>query len=155
MVKSMKEKLLISACLLGHNVKYNGRNNKIDNLQELEKYFEFIPVCPEVMGGLPIPRIPSERVNNKVINKDGIDVTINYEIGKSKVLELVKNYNIKYALLKEKSPSCGKTTYDGTFTHKLINKPGITYEALFKININIFSEHEIELLIKEYKNRGY
>ena len=59
------EKLLISACLLGENVKYNGKNNKIDT-SEIAKYFEFIPICPEVMGGLPIPRVPSERKDNKV-----------------------------------------------------------------------------------------
>ena len=148
----MKEKLLISACLLGKNVKYDGKNNKISNIQELEQYFDFVIICPEVDGGLPIPRLPSERINNKVINTDGIDVTNEYILGKNKAIELVKKYNIKYALLKEKSPSCGKSSYDGTFSHNLINRPGITAEALINEHVKVYGESEIDLLLKEFKN---
>ncbi len=148
----MKEKLLISACLLGHNVKYNGLNNKITEIDLLKKYFDFIIICPEVDGGLPIPRNPSERLKDKVISAKGKDVTKEFLIGKTKALELVKKYHIKYALLKEKSPSCGKQTYDGTFTHSLIERSGITAEALINQNIKVYSELEIEELIKNFRS---
>ena len=148
----MKEKLLISACLVGKNVKYNGKNNKIDAIDELEKYFEFVLICPEVDGGLPTPRLPSERVKEKVLSIEGKDVTKEYLLGKDKAIELVKKYNIKYALLKEKSPSCGKLTYDGTFSHNLINRPGVTVEALFNIGVTVYGESEIEMLLKSFRN---
>lgn len=148
----MKEKLLISACLLGQNVKYNGGNNKIENIQELEKYFDFIIICPEVDGGLPTPRPASEIVKDKVINIEGKDVTSEYLKGKNKAIELVKKYSIKYALLKEKSPSCGKLTYDGTFSHKLINRPGITVKALLNENVKVYGESEIDELLKSFRN---
>ena len=141
------EKLLISACLLGENVKYNGKNNLID-FSLLEDYFEFIPICPEVDGGLSIPRKPSERKANKVLNIDQEDVTLNYEKGKNIALDLAKKSNVRYALLKDKSPSCGNDKiYDGTFTHTLIDRPGVTAEALKNAGIKVFNENEIDALI--------
>lgn len=149
MVIFMKEKLLISACLIGENVKYNGGNNYSEDVKLLKKYFDFIIVCPEVDGGLPIPRVPSERLDNKIINKEGKDVTNEFYNGANKALNLVKSLNIKYALLKEKSPSCGKTSYDGTFTHNLINRPGVLVELLSKENVKLYDESEINILIDE------
>lgn len=151
MVNFMKEKLLISACLIGENVKYNGGNNYNKDVELLKKYFDFIIVCPEVDGGLTIPRIPSERLNNRVINKEGKDVTNEFYNGANKALNLVKSLNIKYALLKGKSPSCGKTSYDGTFTHKLINRPGVLVELLNKENVRVYNENEIAKLIQDLK----
>lgn len=147
------EKLLISACLLGKNVKYNGKNNKIDT-SEIAKYIEFVPICPEVMGGLPIPRVPSERKNDKVINQIGLDVTKNYELGKDIAINIAKNNHIKYALLKSKSPACGNDfIYDGTFSHTLINKSGVTAEALKKIGVIVFNENQIDDLLHFLKTK--
>lgn len=147
------EKLLISACLLGKNVKYNGNNNKIDT-SEIAKYIEFVPICPEVMGGLPIPRVPNERKNDKVINQIGLDVTKNYELGKDIAINIAKNNHIKYALLKSKSPSCGNDfIYDGTFSHTLINKSGVTAEALKKIGVIVFNENQIDDLLHFLKTK--
>ena len=144
----MKEKLLISSCLLGNNVKYNGKNNYIDGIEALKEKYDLIIICPEVMGGLPIPRIPSEIINNNVFNKEGINVTNEFEKGANIALELVKKHNIKKALLKDGSPSCGSTyIYDGTFNGIKINDFGITVRRLLKENIKIYTENNwMELL---------
>ena len=144
----MKEKLLISSCLLGNNVKYNGKNNYIDGIEALKEKYDLIIICPEVMGGLPIPRIPSEIINNNVFNKEGINVTNEFEKGANIALELVKKHNIKKALLKDGSPSCGSTyIYDGTFNGIKINDFGITVRRLLKENIKIYTEKNwMELL---------
>lgn len=141
-------KLLISSCLLGNNVTYKGSNNLIKDIDKLKTKFEFIPVCPEVMGGLPIPRIPSERFGNIVISKQGVNVSKQYEKGKNIVIDLAKKYNIKYALLKANSPACGKNEiYDGTFTHTLIKRSGVTAEALMSIGVKVYNENEIDKLL--------
>ena len=144
----MKEKLLISSCLLGNNVKYNGKNNYIDGIEALKEKYDLIIICPEVMGGLPIPRIPSEIINNNVFNKEGINVTNEFEKGANIALELVKKHNIKKALLKDGSPSCGSTyIYDGTFNGIKINDFGITVRRLLKEKIKIYTENNwMELL---------
>ena len=117
--------ILVSACLCGVNCKYNGKNNLNEEMLELLKKGEVLLVCPEQMGGLETPRNPSEIkiINNevKVFMKDGRDVTENYKKGAEEVLRLAKELNIKKAILKKKSPSCGcGEIYDGTFTDKLI-----------------------------------
>ena len=142
------EYLLISSCLLGNNVKYNGKNNYIKEVELLKNKYNLIVICPEIMGGLPIPRIPSEVLNDKVINKEGIDVTSNFIKGKDEAIKLVKKYNIKKALLKEGSPSCGsKYIYDGTFSGKKIEGYGITTKALKELGLDIYNENEIEKLL--------
>lgn len=120
------EKILVSACLLGVNCKYNGKNNENENVKKLAEEYELIPICPEQLGGLPTPRVPSEIVeidgisNNKerkVINKEGIDVTETFIKGAEETLKIAKLYNIKKAILKSKSPSCGnRKVYDGSFS---------------------------------------
>ena len=144
----MKEKLLISSCLLGNNVKYNGKNNYIDGIEALKEKYDLIIICPEVMGGLSIPRIPSEIINDNVFNKEGINVTNEFEKGANIALELVKKHNIKKALLKDGSPSCGSTyIYDGTFNGIKINDFGITVRRLLEANIKIYTEKNwMELL---------
>lgn len=113
------EKILISGCLVGKNVKYNGGNNYIEIIEELKKKYELIEICPEVFGGLSIPRDPSEILNNKVISINNKDVTDNFISGANKALELAKKYNITKAILKDGSPSCGNTyIYDGSFSKK-------------------------------------
>ncbi len=135
-------KIMVSACLLGDNVKYNGGNNRNEELINFLKDFEIIKICPEVMGGLSIPRIPSEIKNNKVFNRDGMDVTDYFYNGARKVLELAKKENIKVAILKERSPSCGsELIYDGTFKGNIIMGEGITTKLLKENGITILNEN--------------
>ncbi len=141
------ENLLVSACLIGLNVKYNGMNNYNPKIVELMKYYNLIPICPEFEGGLSIPRVPSEIKENRVINKDGIDLTENFTIGANKALIKAREFSCAKALLKEKSPSCGKVRYDGSFTGKIISKSGITANLLQENNIEVYSEEEIDKLI--------
>ncbi len=142
------ENILISACLLGINCKYNGKNNYIASALQLRKKYNLIPVCPEVLGGLSVPRNPSEVLNDKVISNKGVNVTNEYNLGAKKALEIARKNNCKIAILKEYSPSCGKETYDGSFSHKIINRPGITTKLLFENNIKVYSELEIEKILK-------
>ena len=142
------EYLLISSCLLGNNVKYNGKNNYIKEVELLKNKYNLIVICPEVMGGLPIPRIPSEILNDKVINKEGKDVTIHFNKGREEAIKLVNKYNIKNALLKEGSPSCGSHyIYDGTFSGNKIDGVGVTTKKLIELGLDIYSEKEIEKLL--------
>lgn len=131
-------KVLVSACLLGHNCKYSGGNNYDTILNELLKGHEIIPVCPEVMGGLSVPRIPCEIIGDKVIGKDGNDYTYPYQLGAKKALEIAKKEKITLAILKKRSPSCGASlVYDGTFTKRLVIKDGIFARELKELNVLI------------------
>lgn len=139
-----KEKILVSACLAGVNCKYNGKNNENEKIIQLIKNKDVILVCPEQLGGLKTPRTPAEIKNNKVINKDNIDVTKEYQKGAKEVLALAQKFNIKTAILKSKSPSCGKgKIYDGTFSNNLIEGNGITTELLEKNGIKVISSDDI------------
>ena len=136
----MKEKILVSACLLGLNCKYDGGNNYSEEIDEFLKDYDVIPICPEIMGGLPTPRVPSEVLGDKVVNKEGIDVTPQFNKGAKEVLFLAKKYNIKKALLKAKSPSCGNgQIYDGTFSHTLIDGDGVTTKLLKENGIEVIT----------------
>lgn len=135
-----REKILVSGCLLGLNCKYDGGNNYSKEIDEFLKDYEVIPICPEIMGGLPTPRVAAERVGNKVITKDGCDVTEQFRKGAEECLYLAKKYNIKKALLKMKSPSCGnEKIYDGTFSHKVIDGDGVTAELLKNNGVEIIT----------------
>ena len=142
------EKILISACLVGDNVKYNGGNNlspKIDAL--LEKY-ELIPFCPEVESGLPTPRASSEIKDGRVINTEGKDVTDAFVRGAELAFNICLYLKIKKVILKEKSPSCGsKIIYDGSFSHIEIPGMGITAEYLKEKGIEVYSEDDIDSLL--------
>ena len=136
----MKEKILVSACLMGVNCKYNGGNNYDPKVAEFLKDYEIVLICPEVMGGLPTPRVPSEIKDGRVVNKDGEDVTDFFVTGAEETLFLAKKYNIKKALLKTKSPSCGNgKIYDGTFTDTLTKGDGITAKLLKENGIEIIT----------------
>lgn len=142
------EKILISACLVGDNVKYDGKNNLSDKIERLLEKYELVPFCPEVEGGLPIPRKPSERVRDRVKMEDGRDVTRQFENGAEKALNICMYLGIKIAILKENSPSCGShTIYDGSFSHKLIKGEGVTTELLKKKGITVLNEDEIDTLL--------
>ena len=135
-----KEKILISACLIGLNCKYNGGNNENSKLVELMKEKDLVPICPEQLGGLKTPRVSAERKQEKVITKEGVDVTKEYQKGAEEVLKLAKKLNIKKAILKSRSPSCGtEEIYDGTFSHTLTKRDGITAELLRKNGIEVIS----------------
>lgn len=148
-------KILISHCLLGENCKWNGRNNARELLLNIQDKVEFIPVCAEVFGGLPIPRFPSEIVNDKVINEVDLDVTKNYMEGAKKVLEIALKNDVKYAIFKERSPSCGvHQIYDGSFSRKIIDGKGMTTRLLEENGIKVYSDEEIQDLILKMKNNG-
>ena len=142
------EKILVSGCLAGFNTKYNGKNNYNPLIEELKKKYELIYICPEVDGGLSIPRDPSERVLDKVISINGKDVTKEYSLGAKIALDKALKNNIKIAILKDGSPSCGATyIYDGTFSHTKINSKGVTAELLIQNGIKVYTEEEIIKLL--------
>ena len=137
------ETLLISACLMGFNCKYNGGNNALpeDVLLALRRRYRLIPVCPEAAGGLPTPRAPSERLGSRVINRDGQDVTAAFQRGAELAVRLAERFGTRFALLKSNSPSCGSgTIYDGSFSGRLVPGDGVTAEYL-KNKILIISEN--------------
>lgn len=140
----MKEKILVSACLLGTDCKYSGGNNLNEKVLDYIKDYEVIPVCPEIMGGLSTPRPPSERIGDKVLNSQGIDVTNEYTKGANETLKLAKLFNVKKALLKAKSPSCGKgQIYDGTFKGVLVTGNGVTVGLLESNGIEVITEQDL------------
>jgi uncharacterized protein YbbK (DUF523 family) len=137
------ERILVSACLLGLKVRYDGKEKTNEELVEKIKDYDFIPVCPEIFGGLSTPRVPAEIRENKVINKEGIDVTSNYNRGAEEVLKLAKKFNIKRVVLKSKSPSCGKgKVYDGSFSGNLVDGFGVTAKLLMDNGIDVLSEYD-------------
>ena len=146
----MKEKVLISACLLGRNCKYNGGNNDTPLVEELKERFDLVPVCPECLGGLPIPRAPSERVGEKVLSKTGADVTAAFQRGAEKTLEIARREGVRRAVLKERSPSCGcGSIYDGTFTGAVVPGNGVAAELLLQHGVTIYGESRLEELLKD------
>lgn len=146
----MKENLIISACLLGIPCRYDGRSVKKTDISVLAEKYNLIPVCPEIYGGLPTPRIPSERVGERVMMKDGADVTENYKRGALASLEIARANGARLALLKERSPSCGRdTVYDGTFSGTLTNRHGVTAELFINEGIRVFGESEITELLEK------
>ena len=142
------EKILISACLVGDKVKYDGRSNYNDKVKLLLEKYELVPFCPEVEGGLKIPRMPSERVKDRIKTKDGRDVTKQFDKGAELALNICLYLGIKIAILKENSPSCGShKIYDGTFSNKLVDGEGVTTELLKRKGIKVISEDEIDTLL--------
>ncbi len=136
--------IIVSACLAGINCKYDGQNNSNQKVIKLVKEGNAIPVCPEQLGGLPTPRIPAEIIGNKVINKNGEDVTEYFLKGALESLKIAKLINCQKAIFKSNSPSCGfGKIYDGTFTGKLIDGNGICAQIFEKHNIQIITENEI------------
>lgn len=144
------QNVLISACLLGVDCKYNGSNNKLDDeiIHSLKEKYNLIPVCPEIMGGMPTPRNPVEISDGKVFDYDGEEFTKEFEKGSEEVVKLAKLYDATIAILKENSPSCGSNyIYDGTFNHKKIKGMGIAAHKLSKENIKLFNEENVKILL--------
>lgn len=144
----MKEKLLVSACLLGENCRYSGGNNYSPAAAALGERYELIPVCPEVLGGLPTPRPPAERTGERVTARDGTDVTAAFRLGAERALETALAQGITRAVLKERSPSCGSgQIYDGAFTGRLIPGQGVTAEQLSDRGVAVYGESRIHELL--------
>ena len=155
-------KILVSSCLLGENVRYDGNNSSIAlnpnfSFSSKELFMDILcdneiySFCPEVAGGLGVPRISSEIVKNEkpfiVKNKEGLDVTINFLIGAKKALDICNEEGIQVALLKANSPSCGNISiYDGTFTTNLVEGQGLTAKLLKENKIEIFNETQLKEL---------
>ena len=139
------EKIIVSACLLGVPCRYDGKSKPVKEVIALKDKYELSPVCAEVLGGLTTPRVGAEIVGDKVLRSDGVDVTSEYRKGANEVLKIAKENGCKIAILKSKSPSCGKgEIYDGTYTRTLINGNGILTDLLLKNNIEVYTETEID-----------
>ena len=140
--------ILVSACLMGVNCRYNGERLTLERLDELMEKHTLIPVCPEVFGGMPTPREPSEIRAGRVFSKSGRDVTDHYERGADEVLRLARLYRCTCAILKERSPSCGHgRVYDGTFTGRLVEGNGFSAARLAGAGVAVIGESEIETLL--------
>ncbi len=143
-------RILVSACLLGMRVRYDGQSRLNEAVIALMKEHELIPVCAEVFGGLPTPRVPAERVGDRVVTKDGRDVTQEYVRGAQEIADLARLYGCTHAILKEKSPSCGKgRIYDGTHTGTLTEGNGVLAELLMEMGVKVAGETEIGKLFEE------
>ena len=134
---------LISACLLGCPCRYDGKSKPIpEDIRALLESDTLLPVCPECMGGLSTPRPPAEIVGGRVINREGRDVSAEYERGAREVLRLARLYRADGVILRDRSPSCGTHgIYDGTFTATLCDGMGITAALLCREGIRILDEH--------------
>ncbi len=140
--------LIISACLIGCNTRYNGQSTKIPELEELKKKYHLIPVCPEQLGGLATPRDPAEQQSGRVMTVNGGDVTAQFKKGAEEVLRLAKLFDCDTAILKERSPSCGfGKIYDGTFSGTLTDGNGIAAALLSDNGIRVIGESRICELI--------
>ena len=137
--------ILVSACLAGETCRYDGKSNLVPAVRALVETGRAVAVCPEADGGLPIPRAPSEiQPNGRVMNDQGFDVTAEYERGAALALAAFQANDCSCAILKARSPSCGKgTIYDGTFSHVRIPGNGITAALLLANRIPVFTEEEI------------
>ena len=137
-------KRLVSACLLGENCKYNGKNNYSERVAKYVEGHKVIPVCPEVLGGLPTPRDPSEIVDGVVTNCKGVNVDRQFRNGAEKALQIAKDHRADLVILQSRSPSCGVgKIYDGTFTGKLIPGQGVFAELLQKNGFRVMDCEEI------------
>ena len=140
-------KIAVSACLLGENCKYSGGNNKNEAVLKFVEGKEVIPVCPEVAGGLPTPRVPVELVNGMAINRDGINVDKEFRLGVERILNKLENEDVELVILQPRSPSCGiKQIYDGTFTGTLVDGQGMFAKALIEKGYKVVEPDELEHL---------
>lgn len=147
-------KIAVSACLLGYKCRYDGKTNYNEGIYNLKKEHELVIICPECFGNLSTPRDPSEIIGDKVVSNKNKDVTVNFQNGAKISLDLLNRYNIKNAILKAKSPSCGKgLIYDGTFSSKLTKGNGITCQLFLDNNIKVYDENNyLDIFNEENKN---
>ena len=152
-------KIMVSACLLGEKCKYNGGNNRNPGLLHLLSGHKVIPVCPEVLGGLPTPRVPAEIVNGTVINpaeivngtvinREGVSVDDAFRRGAKKALEMARQEKPDLIILQSRSPSCGvKEIYDGTFSGKLVPGHGIFAEMALQAGFRVIDAEDAPEII--------
>ena len=143
------EKILVSACLLGQNVRYNGKDLKQDSplLRRWKEEGRLVPFCPEMAGGLPVPRPPVEiqSLSGRLEDAQGKDFTEAFREGAAQALELCRSLNIRIAVLAEGSPSCGSSlVYDGSFSGRKIPGRGVTAGLLASEGIRVFSQDSVE-----------
>lgn len=149
------EKILVSRCLLGHRVRYDGgAHGPFDQLGAWQAEGRIVPLCPEVAGGLPTPRPPAEISGGqgeqvwsgqaRVLTEAGEDVTAQFVDGAQQALTLVRQHGIRLAVLKSRSPSCGnRETYDGSFSGQKIAGEGVTAALLREAGVRVFNEEEL------------
>jgi len=148
----MMDKILISSCLLGEKVRFDGNTKTLQHQQitQWQRQGRLISICPEVAGGLPVPRPAAEIVAEhplRVKNSSGEDVTAFFTKGAQHALKLCQQHDIRFALLKARSPSCGnRQRYDGSFSGQLIDGMGVTAALLSAHGIEVFNENQIEQL---------
>lgn len=142
--------ILVSRCLLGEPCRYDGRSVPVPELEKLRQAGHvLIPVCPEVLGGLPTPRSPAERQpDGRVVNRAGEDVTAAYLEGAGRTLALAREAGCTLAVLKAKSPSCGcRGIYDGSFTGRLVPGQGVAARLLEESGVRVVDETELDSLL--------
>ena len=145
-------KILVSACLLGVSCRYDGQSKQYPGIEALCRCHQAVPVCPEIMGGLPTPRTPAERQGAQVITRTGGDVTEQYQRGAQQVLHLAQMLGCSAAVLKERSPSCGSgEIYDGTFSGTLTDGWGVAAQLLRENGIRVVGESQLAAFLKETK----
>ena len=148
----MSSKILVSACLMGKPVRYDGRYASTGHSQllKLQEEGRVVLLCPEVAGGLPTPRPPAEINKGHVITQQGKDMTAAFHLGADKALQLCLAHNIKIAVLKENSPSCGSNyIYDGNFTGTKIAGSGVVTDLLRANGITVFSEDQLDIALRD------
>lgn len=150
------EKILVSRCLLGHRVRYDGgAHGPFDLLAVWQAQDRIVPLCPEVAGGLPTPRPPAEIPGGQggavldgrlpVVTDSGEDVTLAFVAGAEAALELIARHGIRLAVLKARSPSCGnRENYDGSFSGTRVVGEGVTAAALKRAGVAVFNETELD-----------
>lgn len=145
------ENILVSACLLGVCCRWDGGTNGPNpDVLALQDRYNLIPVCPEQLGGLPTPRQPAERRGAIIATRDYNDVTEDFEHGAEEALKLAKLFHCRYAVLKERSPSCGYgEIYDGTFHHAVVRGYGVTAELLAAYGVTIVGESKVKAFFGE------
>lgn len=137
-------KVLVSACLLGENCKYNGTNNYNEEVIEFIRGCEVTAVCPEVLGDLHVPRKPAEIVGGVVMTEEGISVDKEFREGAALAFRQALDEKVDIAVLQSRSPSCGvNQIYDGTFRGKLIEGQGVFAEMLKAVGIKVIDAEDI------------
>lgn len=145
----MEKRVLVSACLLGVCCRYDGNSRPCEDVCREAAKRGWLPVCPEILGGLATPRIPAEQQGARVVNRMGTDVTKAYQRGAEETLRLAKLYGASYAVLKERSPSCGTgSIYDGSFSENLTKGMGTAAMVLERAGILVYGESQLQQLLE-------